>query len=127
MSEMGAVPRQEKIMDQRITTAAVKPLGLTEPELCGWLGTAAPGDTLEYHRGCLMLDVRADSSRLAPADRMVLANVARRAYWAAEQGLVHLVQRRHGADDYSYLAIARPWPDARRSTLLVALAEELPE
>lgn len=114
-------------MDHRMTTDAVKPLGLSEPELCGWLKTAAPGDTLEYHRGFLVLDVRPDSSRLVPADRTILAQVARRAYWAAEQGLVHLVQRRHGPDDYSYLAIARPWPDARRSTLLAALAEDLPE
>jgi hypothetical protein len=33
--------------------------------------------------------------------------LARRAWWAAEQGLVHLVQRRNGPDDFSYLAVAR--------------------
>jgi hypothetical protein len=33
--------------------------------------------------------------------------VARRAWLAFEQGLVHLVQRRWSKDDYSYIAIAR--------------------
>jgi hypothetical protein len=47
--------------------------------------------------------------------------------WAAEQGLVHLVQHRHGPVDYSYLTIARPWPGTPRGDLLAALAEELPE
>lgn len=114
-------------MDQRITTAAANSRGLTEPEFCGWLGTAAPGDSLEYHCGFLVLDIRPDGSRLAPADRRALARVARRAFWAAERGWVHLVQRRHGPDDYSYLAIARPWPDIPRGVLLAALSEELPE
>ena len=49
--------------------------------------------------------------------------VARRAWWASEQKLIHLVQRRHGADDYSYLAIARSKPkqaSASLSSLLLA-------
>lgn len=122
---MLAVPRKEKIMDHRTDT--MKLLGLSEPELCGWLSTAAPSDTLEYHRGFLALDVRPDCSRLALADRTTLARVAGRAYWAAEKGCVHLVQRRHGPEDYSYLMIARPWPDIPRGVLLAALADELPE
>jgi hypothetical protein len=127
MSAMQAAPRKEKIMDHRIAAAAMNSPGLTEPDFCGWLSTAAPGDTLEYHRGFLLLDIRPDGSRLAPADRKTLVRIARRAFWAAEQGWVHLVQRRHGPDDYSYLAIVRPWPRTPRSVLVAALAEELPE
>jgi hypothetical protein len=69
-----------------------------------------PGDLLEYHRGFLALDAIEQGTRLAERDRAELLRVARRAYWAAELGLVHLVQRRHGPDDYSYFAIARPKP-----------------
>jgi hypothetical protein len=127
MSAMRAVRKQENIMNHRITAAAVKSLGLTEPEFCGWLGTAAPGDMLEYHRGFLLLDIRPDGSRLAPANRNALVLVARRAFWAAEQGWVHLVQRRHGPDDFSYLAIVRPLSDIPRGVLQAALSEELPE
>ena len=37
-----------------------------------------------------------------------LAQLGIRAHDLAERGLVHLVQLRHGAEDYSYFAIARP-------------------
>jgi len=83
---------------------------LNEIDLCGWVGQAAPGDILEYHRGFLALDTMPQGTRLAERDRAELARVARRAWWAAECGLIHLVQRRHRTNDYSYLAIARPKP-----------------
>jgi len=81
---------------------------LTEIAFCGWLGQASAGDILQYHRGHLALDVLAQVSRLPAAERLELTRIAKRAWWAAEQGLVHLLQRRHGVDDYAYLAIARP-------------------
>ena len=96
---------------------------VTEFDLCGWVGQAAPGDMLEYHRGFLALDTTPQGTRLAERDRAELARVARRAWWAAERGLIHLVQRRHGSDDYSYLAIARPKPkqaSVSLSSLLLA-------
>lgn len=96
---------------------------LTEIALCGWVGQAAPGDMLEYHRGFLALDTMPQGTRLAEQERAELARVARRAWWAAERGLIHLVQRRHSSDDYSYLAIARPKPkqaSVSLSTLLLA-------
>jgi hypothetical protein len=56
---------------------------VSEIELCAWVAQAEPGAVLEYHRGYLAHDL-------------------------AERGLVHLVQRRHGPEDYSYFAVARP-------------------
>jgi hypothetical protein len=98
-------------------------LRLTETDLCGWIGQAAPGDALEYYRGFLAMDTFSQAKRMAERERAQLARLARRAWWASEQKLVHLVQRRHGADDYSYLAIARPKPkqaSASLSSLLLA-------
>jgi hypothetical protein len=80
----------------------------SEPALCGWLGQAVPGEVLEYHRGRLALDADRVTSKLPMDARQELARVARRALWAFGHGLVHLVQRRLGADDFSYLIIARP-------------------
>ncbi|WP_292611470.1 hypothetical protein [Nitrobacter sp. 62-13] len=98
-------------------------LRLTETELCGWIGQAAPGEALEYYRGFLALDTFSQAKRLTERERAELMRVARRAWWASEQKLIHLVQRRHGADDYSYLAIARSKPkqaSASLSSLLLA-------
>ena len=98
--------------------------GLSEMDLCGWIGQACPGDFLEYHRGFLALDIVPVASRLAPEARRELAAMARRALWAAEQELVHLVQRRNGPDDFSYLAVARPKPKhAPASVAELLLAE----
>jgi hypothetical protein len=72
----------------------------TEIEFLGWLGQARRGEAIVYHRGFLAAD------RSCPPNRD-LNRLAKRALWAAEQGLVDLVQRRHGPEDTSYLAIAR--------------------
>jgi hypothetical protein len=98
---------------------------LTEIDLCGWLGQAAPGDILEYHRGFLAADGDARSGRVPEHERSELIRVGRRAYRACEIGRAHLVQRRHGPDDYSYLLIARPHPrtsPVSLSSLLLAEA-----
>ena len=99
-------------------------LRLSEIELCAWLGQAAPQDTLEYHRGFLVLDSNAQISRLPKRQREELARVASRAWWASEKGLVHLVQRRLGPDDFSYIAIARPRPDSTPLSLFTLIPEE---
>src|SRR5512134_1462441 len=94
--------------------AAVRPrLKLSEEDLCDWLGTAFPGDTIEYHRGHLAVDQAPGRSSLSDADCRRLCRVARRALIFAEEGRAHLVQRRHGNGDYSYLAIKARTP-ARR-------------
>ena len=98
---------------------------IAEIEFCAWLGQAAPGDVLEYHRGFLALDTTPHGTRLSERDRAELSRVARRARWASERRLVHLVQRRHDADDYSYLAIARPKPMAALASLSSLLLPEV--
>ena len=97
---------------------------LTETAFCAWLGQAHPGAQLVYHRGLLALDATINSQTPKSDARRELARVAGRARWAAEQGLVHLVQRRNGPDDFSYIAIARPrTPEASASLSSVLLKE----
>ena len=79
-----------------------QPLGtpMGEMEFLGWLGQAQPGEVLVYHRGFLAVDRHW-------AGGGALDRLADRAAWAAEHGLADLLQRRHGPEDLSYLAIAR--------------------
>ena len=105
-----------------ITVRASRPL--TELEFCGWVGQAAPGDRLEYHRGYLVLDTYPLFSALDDKARGELARLAVRAFWAAEQGLVHLVQEREGPDRFAYIAVARPKPKAAAASLSALLLEE---
>jgi hypothetical protein len=86
----------------------IQPPRLNEIELCAWIAQAEPGAVIEYHRGFLALD-RTSFGRFADTpSRAELALLGSRAHDLAERGLVHLVQLRHGTEDYSYLAIARP-------------------
>jgi hypothetical protein len=85
-------------------------LQINEIDLCGCIGHAAPGVVVEYHRGFLALDLVPQVTRLSDRDRLELARVARRAWWAADRGLVHLVQRRLGPGAFAYLAVVRPKP-----------------
>lgn len=94
-------------------------------QLCAWIAQASPGDTLEYHRGFLALDASIDGQTPKSDARHELGRVARRAWWAAEQGLVHLVQRRNGPDDFTYLAIARPRPKELSASLSSFLLKEV--
>jgi hypothetical protein len=89
-------------------------LKLTEEDLCDWLGSAFPGDVIEYHRGHLAVDQVPALSPLSEGDCRRLSRLARRALIFAEEGRAHLVQRRHGDGDYSYLAIKARAP-ARRT------------
>jgi hypothetical protein len=94
---------------------------LTEIDLCGWLGQASPGESIEYHRGFLAVDTIPYGSRLPEKHRVELGRIARRAWWASERGLAHLIQWRHGPDDYSYIIVARPRsPSPPLSELLAA-------
>jgi hypothetical protein len=69
-----------------------------------WLKRTRAGEQLEYHRGLLVRD-RSPASELAVGDRRALAEMADAVFRAAVDGSVHLVQRRHGPFDFSYLAI----------------------
>lgn len=96
---------------------------VTEIDFCAWLSQAAPRDAFEYHCGFLVLDVDPRITSLGNADRLELIQVAARALWASDRGLVHLVQRRLGENRFSYLAIARPRPETPTlSSLLLAEA-----
>jgi hypothetical protein len=77
---------------------------LTVGRFWSWLARAEPGAALEYHRGLLILD-RSPSSELSEDERRTVAKIADAALGAAEDGLVHLVQRRNGPFDFSYVAI----------------------
>ena len=86
----------------------IQPPRLSEIELCAWIAQAEPGAVLEYHRGYLALDRTAFGRFADTPARAALALLGSRAHDLAERGLVHLVQLRHGPEDYSYFAIARP-------------------
>ena len=94
---------------------------LDEAALCAWFGAAAPGDRVEYWRGYLAIDTSPLGSKLEPDDRRQLGRIATRAFRLAEQGKAHLVQRRHGEGDYSYLLVVRPRPRPARARFTSAV------
>ncbi len=83
---------------------------MTDAALCRWLGTAATGDAITYFRGALARSLCPQLALLEPPQRAAVAKVASRAWELSEEGLAHLVQRRHGHEDFEYLLIARPRP-----------------
>ena len=83
---------------------------LTEAALCAWVGRAHPGDQLVYHRGFLSIDTAADSRFGTPAERKMLRLVADRAWQLAQDGVVHLLQRRDGPGEYTYIVFVRRRP-----------------
>lgn len=93
-----------------------------ELELCAWVAQALPGDALEYHRGFLCLDRTPFGRVISPEQREALIRTSARARQLAEDGLVHLAQRRVAAGEFSYLAIARP--RGSRPLPSILLAEE---
>src|SRR5262245_37222781 len=92
-------------MNMFVTTEAPAARGVSELDFCKWLGQAAPGDVLVYHRGFLAADTDPHGSKLPERARRELARLARRAYWASELDRVHLVQRRRGPGDFIYVAV----------------------
>ena len=75
------------------------------PAFCHWLADAAPGTSLTYFRGHLAFDRMPSTSPFPEPERKRLVAVANRALQMAEDGRVHLVQRRHGPQHYSYIAV----------------------
>ena len=99
---------------------------LNEAAFCAWFGAAAAGDRIEYWRGHLAVDVNATESLLAHDDRRQLGRVAGRAYRLAEDGKAHLVQRRHGDGDYSYLLVVRPRRRPIRARFVTSILNAVP-
>ena len=78
---------------------------LDENAFVDWLVDAKPGERTVYYRGHLGHD-RAGDGRLQ--DRHARSNlnaVASRVMTAAEQGLVHPVQKKIGREDFLYFAV----------------------
>jgi hypothetical protein len=87
------------------TAAPSAAVRIAPGEIDRFLENAKPGEALEYHRGFLALD-RGPGSRLGPIAGAELDRLAAVMLEMAEADRVHLVQRRHGVHDYSYLAVA---------------------
>ena len=102
----------------------IQPPRLTEIEFCAWIAQALPGDRLVYHRGFLAFDVHSLLTGLSEGERDQLRRLGARAFTAAEQRLVHLVQERIGPDRFAYIAIARPRPKAAAVSLSALLLDE---
>ena len=92
-------------------------------EFRGWLARAASCSWFEYYRGLLLWD-RSPASALPDEHRRALAKIAKAAFQAAEQGQVHLVQRRNGPFDFSYLAIKSVRAATRRTVAHSPLCSE---
>ena len=88
-------------------------LAIREEEFCAWVGQAAPGQRLEYHRGHLVNDRARGLSSFGDKLRRELGLIADRALALAAEGRLLLVQQRHGHGDYSYVAIKPKRPPNR--------------
>jgi hypothetical protein len=97
---------------------------ITEIEFCAWFTQAEPGASLEYHRGFLGVELAPFGGPLSSEARSELSRTSSRAYDLAERGFVHLVQRRLGSDNFSYLAVARPLPQGKALDFSDLMAEE---
>lgn len=95
-----------------------------ETRLCAWLAQARPGDTLEYHRGFLIIDRVPLPDERDPDRRRRLMRTGDRAMQLEAKGLVHLVQRRLGRGLFSYLVIARTLPMAKPHALATYVHRE---
>jgi hypothetical protein len=100
---------------------------LTVRRFWSWLARSEPGDALEYHCGLLILD-RSPASELSEDERRTVAKIADAVSSAAEDRLVHLVQRRNGPFDFSYVAIKAAPARSNRlpRSLPTASADDLP-
>jgi hypothetical protein len=95
------------------------PPPISEMMFLAWIAQAAAGEHIEYFRGHLCIDRAGYGRRMTLEERRELNSVSTRAMKLAEQGLIHLVQRRIGPGEFSYVAIARP----RRSSSPVFLSK----
>ena len=92
------------------------PLLADENAFVDWRTDARPGDRFVYHRGFLARDRHPTTGRMGKSDRLALERVADRAFGACNQRLVRLLQRKHGPEDFSYIAVARAPPAPERNT-----------
>jgi hypothetical protein len=93
-----------------------------EAAFCDWIAHAAPGASTVYFRGYLTCHRMPSQSPFREPERKRLVAVARRALQAAEDGTVHLVQRRHGPADYSYIVVKARYRRVGRIVPAAAMA-----
>jgi hypothetical protein len=86
---------------------AAFPRPIDEAAFTAWLQRAGAGDRLTYWRGHLAIDASPLASRLRGEDRLRLDRVSRLAWNMAQKGWLDLLQQRHGASDFSYVAVRR--------------------
>ena len=86
-----------------------------------WLEAAHPGSRITFHRGHLSVDREQRPDAPDAHARAELDRLADHAMRASGQGLVHLVQLRHGDADYSYIAIRARTPAKRRRAAFLPL------
>jgi hypothetical protein len=79
-----------------------------------WLKEAEPGQSIQYFRGFLALGVDASGLPLTEPERQAAVRTADQLFRAAQRQLVHLVQRREGPMNWTYVAIARSSRTVRR-------------
>jgi len=72
-----------------------------------WLAEAKPGERAEYHRGFLFEDTEPAVTSLDQEAMEEAQKTAACARYAQNVGHIELIQRKHGAFNYSYLAIAK--------------------
>jgi len=81
-------------------------LTLSENAFVDWLFTH-DADRLVYHRGFLARDTDPAEGRMNKPERLELLHVARRAMNGSARDALCLVQKKHGFEDYSYIAVKR--------------------
>jgi RNA polymerase sigma-70 factor (ECF subfamily) len=99
--------RVEVFMGDFASTVPVVGDGSTSDEFKTWLADAKPGAVFVYHSGSVALATDRHGQALRCAERQKLARLAHRAWLAAAQGRVHLLQRRLGENCFEYFAVAR--------------------
>lgn len=80
-------------------------LCISEQDMSVWFSKAKPGDAIEYYRGHLWVDIDKDATTLKPKAVKAAKAIGKYAMELSRDGWAHLVQRKHGAHDYSYLAV----------------------
>ena len=82
-------------------------VSISEAEVRRWLREAEPGQVMRYFRGFLARGANAQGEVLSEQECGELSRVATHLWCAAQRKHIHLVQFRHGPEDFTYIAVAR--------------------
>lgn len=92
------------------TRAQSSSLAIRTCEFGKWVKHAEPGQSIEYHRGYLVIDRANGFSRLGEKARRELHAIAGHVVFLADEGRLVLAQRRLDEGEFSYLAIKTKQP-----------------